>query len=149
MDIVSRETIDARLLDAIARAALGKATSGVSTGAGSRIHLLHANPPEQQRASDVLNHFGALNLSASATALTQGAPDPVIRCRDSQIAADDQVGYLVLRAGEESMRGTLTVAQGVCSLVLPKPSAADYIVCLFRLRGNFASGAAEIRVTPA
>lgn len=149
MDIVNHRILDARLLDAVARAALGSATCGVSTGSDSRIHLLAHNLPEQQRASDVLNNFGTLALKASATTLTAGGPDPVISCRDDQIAADEEIGYLVLRGDEEIRRGTLDVAHGVCSLTISQPSAAEYTVFFYRLRGNFASGALDIRVDSA
>ena len=149
MDIVNHRILDARLLDAVARAALGSATCGVSTGSDSRIHLLAHNLPEQQRASDVLNNFGALTLKASALRLTAGAADPVITCRDDQIAADEQIGYLVLRADEEIRRGALDVAGGACSLTISQPTAAEYTIFFYRLRGNFASGSVKIRVDSA
>lgn len=149
MDIVHLRLHDARLLDAVARSALGNATCGVSTGSDSRIHLRAKNLPEQQRASDVLNNFGALALNASANRLTVGGSDPVISCRADQIAADERVGYLVLRADEEILRGALEVAQGVCSLTLSQPTAAEYTVFFYRLRGNFASGALHIQVDGA
>ena len=149
MDIVNPKILDARLLDAVARAALGNATCGVSIGSDSRIHLLAENLPEQQRASDVLNNFGALVLTASANRLTAGAADPVIICRDEQIAADDQIAYLVLRADEEILRGALDVARGACSLTISQPTAAEYKVFFYRLRGNFASGSLDIRVDSA
>lgn len=149
MDIVSQKAIDPRLLDAVARAALGNATCGVSTGADSRIHLLAENPPDQQRASDVLNRFGALRLSSAAASLRAGEADPVIACRDERIGGDARLGYLVLRAGEEHMRGELNVANGVCSLTLTQPAAAPYTVFLYRLRGDYASGLIDIRVDGA
>ena len=149
MDIVSQKAIDPRLLDAVARAALGNATCGVSTGADSRIHLLANTLPEQQRAKDVLNRFGTLRLGSSATSLRAGAADPVITCRDERIAGDAQLGYLVLRAGEERMRGTLDIVNGECSLTLTQPTAAPYTIFLYRLRGDYASGVVEIRVDSA
>ena len=149
MDIVSREAQDPRLLDAVARAALGNATCGVSTGPAARIHLVSENMPEQQRASDVLHNFGMLQLAASATSLREDDADPVLTCTDEQIAADSQIAYLVLRDEDEWKRGQLTVVDGACSLVLTPSSAADYIVLLYRLRGNFASGSVEIRIDPA
>lgn len=149
MDIVNHKILDAPLLDAVARAALGDATCGVSTGANSRIHLLSKNLPEQQRASDVLNNFGALALKASATRLSAGAADPVVSCRDEQIAADEKVGYLAQRAGEEIMRGELEVVDGACSLTISQPAAAQYTVFFYRLRDNFTSGAVDIRVDSA
>ncbi|MCY4062379.1 MAG: hypothetical protein OXG53_08425 [Chloroflexi bacterium] len=149
MDIVNPKLLDARLLDEVARAALGNATCGVSTGSDSRIHLLAHNLPEQQRASDVLNNFGTLALTASARSLTAGGADPVISCRDDQIAADEQIGYLVLRADEEIRRGALDVARGACSLTISQPAAAQYTVFFYRLRGNFASGSLDFRVDPA
>jgi len=149
MDIVNHKLLDARLLDAVARTALGNATCGVSTGATSRIHLLANNLPEQQRASDVLNNFATLALTASAITLTAGAADPVVSCRDAQIAVDKQIAYLVLRAGEEIARGALDVVQGTCSLTVTQPTAAQYTVLFYRFRGNYASGTVDIRVDPA
>ena len=149
MDIISHQSLDARLLDTVARAALGHATCGVSTGLSSRIHLLTANPSEQGRASDVLNHFGRLKLEASATSLRQGAADPIITCRDEQIAADDQLAYLALRDDEESERGRLDLSGGVASFALRQPEPGVYTVLFYRLAGNFASGTRRIRVDPA
>ena len=149
MDIVNPKIYDARLLDVVARAALGNATCGVSTGSASRIHLLSKNLPEQQRASDVLNNFGLLALRASESKPVAGAVDPVLSCQDEQIAADEQLGYLVLRAGEAYRSGALDVADGACSLTLSKATPAHYLIFMYRLRGNFASGAVEIRVRRA
>jgi len=149
MDIISQNIVDARLLDAVARAALGNATCGVSTGADSRIHLLSKNLPEQQRVSDGLKRAGTLRLRSSATSLRAGDADPVIACRDARIGGDARLGYLALRAGEEHMRGELNVANGECSLTLTQPTAAPYTVFLYRLRGDYASGAIEIRVDGA
>lgn len=149
MDIISPEVLDARLLDEVARAALGKATCGVSVGSDSRIHLLAMNLPEQQRASDVLMHFGLLRLTASAEKLEAGAADPVIHCRDALIAKDERLGFLVLRAGEALMKGSLDIRNGKCSLTLPQPIAAQYTVFFYRNRGNYASGALEIKVERA
>lgn len=149
MDISHHEAFDARLLDTVARAALGNATCGISTGADSRIHLLAKNLPQQQRASDLLSNFGMLRVTASATALTVGAADPAIVCRDEQIAADERLGYVILRSGEETRRGSLDVSEGDTSLFLSQPIAGLYTVFLYRLRGNFASGSVEIRVNPA
>jgi len=149
MEIISHRALDARLLDTVARAALGAATCGVSTGANSRIHLLTANPPEQQRASDVLNHFGRLELEASTLSLRQGDADPVITCADEQIAADDQLAYLTLRDGEESERGRQDVSEGAASIPLRQPAPGEYTLLVYRLAGNFASGTLRIRVDPA
>lgn len=149
MDIVSHKAQDPRLLDAVARAALGNATCGVSTGVDARIHLVSENMPEQQRASDVLHNFGMLQVTASATSLRENDADPVITCADEQIAADPRIGYLVLRDGEEWKRGQLTVVDGACSLVLTPSSAARYTVLLYRLRGNFASASIDIHIEPA
>lgn len=149
MDIISHQAVDPRLLDAVARAALGNATCGVSTGPDARIHLLADNMPEQQRASDVLRNFGLLQLTASATSLRAGEGNPVVTCADEAIAADEQIGYLVLRDDEAIKRGALAVVAGACSLVVTPSPAADYVVLLYRLRGNFASGSAAIRIVPA
>ena len=149
MDVISHLVFDARLLDAVARAALGSATCGVSTGAESRIHLLSSNLADQQRASDLLNSFGSLRVTASASALKTDETAPVISCRDDQIAADQQLGYLVLRGDEVVMRGVLDVAAGACSLTLSQPSAGAYAVFFYRLRGNFASGTVDIRINSA
>ncbi len=149
MDIVNRKAQDPRLLDEVARAALGNATCGVSTGPAARIHLVSENMPEQQRASDVLHNYGMLQVAASATSLGEGEADPVVTCADEQIAGDERIAYLVLRDGEEWKRGQLAVVEGACSLTLRPATAADYIVLLYRLRGNFASASVEIRIDAA
>jgi len=149
MDIISNQVLDALLLDTVARAALGQATCGVSTGADSRIHLLATNAPEQQRASDVLNHFGALAVEASTTALREGEADPTLTCRDDQIAVDEQLAYLVLRDGEESARGRLDVRAGEFSFALKRPAPGAYTVLIYRLAGNFASASVRVRVDAA
>lgn len=149
MDIVSREAQDPRLLDAVARAVLGNATCGVSTGPDARIHLVSENMPEQQRASDVLHNFGMLQVTASATSLREDDADPVITCADAAIAADSQIGYLVLRDEDEWKRGQLAIVDGACSLTLTPSSAGSYTVLLYRLRGNFASATVEIRIEAA
>ena len=149
MDIISNQVLDPILLDAVARAALGQATSGVSTGADSRIHLLNSNAPEQQRASDVLNHFGALALRASAVALRVGEADPTLTCQDDQITTDAQLAYLVLRDGEETDRGRLAVRAGMASFALKRPTPGVYTVLIYRLAGNFASASLQIRVDAA
>jgi hypothetical protein len=146
MDIINHRVVDARLLDTVARAALGNATCGVSTGAASRIHLLTTNLPEQQRASDVLNHFGMLKLETSVTSLREGEPDPTVTCRDAQIAADAQLAYLVLRDDEETGSGRLDLTDGAFSFALRKPLPGDYTVLVYRLAGNFASATVQIRV---
>ena len=150
MDIIRHRDLHNRLLDIVAREALGQSTCGVSTGGGSsRIHLLDGNPPEQQRASDVLKNFGSLAATATVTALTEGEADPQIGCRDALIADDDRLGYVILRDGVSSMRGKGELQNGVFSLTLRQLKAGDYTVFFYRLRGNFASGALQIRVDPA
>lgn len=149
MDIIRHEAFDALLLDAVARSALGPATCGVSTGADSRIHLLTENAPEQQRASDVLNYFGALAVEASAAALREGDADPTITCADDQIAADEALAYLVLRDGEASAHGRLDLQEGWATLRLKRPTPGAYTVLMYRLTGNFASASVQIRVDAA
>ena len=94
MDIISKESLPLPLLDAVARVALGAATSGVSTGDGhSRIHLLSENPAEQRSASDVLANFGRLRLTLSAPSYVEGEAEPVISCHDGIIALDSELAY--------------------------------------------------------
>ncbi len=113
MEITGQSNLNAAMLDAVARAALGKATCGVSVGGGSsRIHLLAHNLPEQQRASDVLNQFGTLSLTADVTRLKVGEADPFVRCADERIAADSQLAYLLLRDDEVIAQGKLAVIAG-------------------------------------
>ena len=97
----------------------------------------------------MLNHFGRLQLEASTLSLSQGDADPVITCADEQIAADDQLGYLTLRDGEESERGRQAISEGAASISLRQPAPGDYTVLVYRLAGNFASGILRIRVDPA
>ena len=147
MDIVGHSNLNTAMLDAVARAALGKATSGVSVGGGvSRIHLMNYNQPEQQRASDVLNHFGALLVTADATRLSPGDAHAVVRCADERIAADSQLAYLVLRGEAVIDQGKVTVTDGQCSFALSDLEIGTYDVLLFQLAGQFASGALRIEL---
>ena len=146
-DIVSQSNLNTALLDAIARAALGKATSGVSVGGGvSRIHLMNHNLPEQQRASDVLNHFDTLAISVDATGSSVASAGPLVRCADERIAADRALAYVALRADEVIAQGELAVADGECALNLSAFAAGAYVVLLYQLAAPFASGSLRIRV---
>ncbi len=150
MDILGRANLDVLLLDAVARAALGAATCGVSVGGGrSRIHLLHHNPPEQQRASDVLSQFGALPLTSSANRVTVGGADPVISCRAALIAEDSALAALILRDGEFFKREQIAVVAGEVSWRLRALTAGTHSIFLYRQTGNYASGALRIQVDPA
>lgn len=147
MDVSGNVEMPALSLDAAARDILGEATSGVSVGGGrSRIHLLDAGALNRQRATKILSNFGALQLSASATNLDQGAADPVIRCRDSAISGDSELGYLVTLDGEVYATGNDIVATGEVSLTLSRPEAGEYAVFVWRKRGNFASAILHITV---
>ena len=149
MDIIAHSSLNTVMLDVVARAALGNATCGVSVGGGrSRIHLVNHNPPEQQLASDVLNHFGSLLLSADKTRLTAGAAAPVVRCADERIAADSRLAYLVLRDGAISAQGRVEVNRGQVALTLPALEVGIHDVFLYQLAGQFASGVLRIRVDP-
>jgi len=147
MEITGQSNLNSAMLDAVARAALGKATCGVSVGGGSsRIHLMTHNLPEQQRASDLLNHFGTLSLAADLTRLKIGEADPVVRCADERIAADSQLAYLLLRDGEVIARGKMPVIAGQASLTLSALDVGVHDVFLYQLTGQFASGSLRIRV---
>ncbi len=150
MDIISQASLNVTMLDAVARAALGAATCGVSVGGHqSRIHLLYYNMPEQQRASDVLNHFGALPLSATPSRLTAGDTDPVVSSRADMIAGDSALAYLLMRDDAVIERGQVEVIDGGIALSLSDLRAGIHDVFLYRLTGNFASGAARIEVDTA
>ncbi|MYD11577.1 MAG: hypothetical protein F4X02_16230 [Chloroflexi bacterium] len=147
MDIIAQTNLNPEMLNAVARAALGPATCGVSVGGGqSRIHLVNYNPPEQQRASDALNHFGSLSLSADQSRMRVGGPDPVIHCADERIAADRQLAYLIFRDGALITQGKLDVTGGKVSLTLSAPAPGVHDVLLHQLAGQFASGSLRIQV---
>lgn len=150
MDIINNEAWQTSLLDAVARDALGAATCGVSVGGGrSRIHLVNDNPPEQQRASDVFNNFDTLQLSLSAENFIEGDPDPVIACRDRLIAADSALAYLVVLDDEVLLRDRGDVVDGQFSLALTGLSAGSYLVFVYRISGNYASGSVRFNVDKA
>ena len=147
MDISTKAELPIRALDALARDILGDATCGVSAGNGvARIHLLQANEDTRRRCADILANFGALTLSATAIRLDEGAADPVISCRDQAISADSELGYLVTLDGETYAQGSDSVSAGVLSLTLSRPAAGEYVVFVWRKRGNFASGSLKISV---
>ena len=150
MDIVSQSALPVSFLDLAARQALGEGTSGVSAGGGaSRIHLLDASPANQKRASDVMNHFGALRVRADKTVMTEGEADPVISCHDAAIAGDTELGYLALLDNGIYAQGRDRVLSGRLSLTLGSPVAGVYAIYLYRRRGNYASGHARITVNEA
>ncbi len=150
MDIINNEAWQTSLLDAVARDALGAATCGVSVGGGrSRIHLVNDNPPEQQRASDVFNNFGTLQLSLSAEKFIESDPDPVIACRDRLIAADSALAYLVVLDDEVLLRDRGDVVDGQFSLALTGLSAGRFLVFVYRISGNYASGSVRFNVDDA
>lgn len=147
MDIIAQTNLNPEMLNAVARAALGKATCGVSAGGGqSRIHLVNHNLPEQQRASDALNHFGSLSLSADRLRMRAGDPDPVLRCADARIAADRQLAYLIIRDGAIIAQGQLDVIGGQAALTLSAPAPGLHDLFLYQLAGQFASGSLRIQV---
>lgn len=147
MDIIAQSNLNAAMLNAVARAALGRATCGVSVGGGlSRIHLLNHNLPEQQRASDVLNHFGTLSLTAERSRISAGDANPIVSCADERIAADRQLAYQVYRDGEIIAQGKLDVIGGKASLTLSAPEIGVHDVFLYQLAGQFASGSLQIQV---
>lgn len=147
MDIVSQRITNTLFLDRVARAVLGKATSGVSVGGGaSRIHLLDGNGANQARSSDIFNHFNTLQLSVEGAATREGETAPVIRCQDGAIALDSEMGYLVLLDGEVYAQGRDSLIKGELSLTLSSPAAGTYDIFVFRLRGNFASASTRIHV---
>ena len=147
MDVSRNVEMPALSLDAVARDVLGEATCGVSVGGGkSRIHLLDSGALNRRRAEDILRNFGTLRLSASATNLDQGAADPVIKCRDSAISGDSELGYLVTLDGEIYATGTDRVAAGEISLTLGRPQAGDFAVFVWRKRGDYASAVMNITV---
>ena len=150
MDIISKGNLHVTLLDEVARAALGAATCGVSVGGGrSRIHLRSHNLPEQQRASDVLNHFGSLPLTVSASRLTTADADPVINCRADLISRDRALAWLRLQNGAVGARGQVDVVDDQINLTLSDLPAGIHDVFLYRLIGNYASGALRIKIDPA
>lgn len=147
MEIIAQGNLNSAMLNAVARVALGQATCGVSVGGGaSRIHLMNHNPPEQQRASDVLNHFGSLSLTADQSRMSAGGADPVVSCADTRIATDSQLAYLVLRDEAIIAQGRLDVIGGQCSLTLSAPEVGVHDVFLYQLAGQFASGSLRIQV---
>ena len=150
MDVIRNATLPLAMLDHLAREILGASSCGVSVGGGrSRIHLVDANPAHQQRCADMLSHFDALQLSASASSLNAGAADPVIRCSDAALGADSDIGYLVTLDDEVYASGRDKVVSGAIALTLRDPAPGDYAVFVFRLRGNYASGTQRIRVEEA
>lgn len=150
MDIISKGTFEAVLLDHIARRVMGRATSGISVGGGfSRIHLLNDSAANQRRASDILNHFNTLQLIETRTGMKEGEADPVIRCRDQAIANDADIGYLILFDGAFYAKGSESVVSGELSLALSRPAAGAYSVFVYRLRGNYASASIQIVVQEA
>lgn len=147
MDIVGRAKLNIHMLDAVARAALGAAICGVSVGAGvSRIHLKSHNLPNQKRASEVLSNIGALALVSGASRADIESAEPHISCCSDLISGDRALGYLRLQDDEIVEQGKVELIAGELRWTLRGLTAGVHEVFLFRLAGNYASGALRIRV---
>lgn len=146
MDIIMKRALDARMLDIVARGALGAATVGVSVNEGmSRVHLPQGNPPEQGRASDLLSNFGALRLTPGTAPRSSGAPH-IFSLGAGVFAEDEQIAFAVAGADAVVQIGRAAAANNQISLDLSELAAGDYSVIVYRLRDTYASGMLPIRI---
>lgn len=149
MEIKIGAALEPRLLDIVARGALGGATVGVSICEGmSRVHLPHGNPPEQQRASDLLNNFGALTLMLERAPAAAGSPYS-IRVSGGFFAVAEPLAYALLRADAVVASGRAELSAGLLALDFSRQDAGEYELLVYRLRDSFASGIMRLRISAA
>ncbi len=150
IDISHVTKLNPLVIDLIVREAIPE-TIGLSTGSyGTIVHLPDdAEAADQALASDIMEAFGNLVVTADKTTMTEGDADPIITCADASISGDADVGYVVLLDGIEYASGIDTVDAGVVTLTLASPVAGVYEVFIYRQTGNYASGSVVITVSPA
>lgn len=146
MDMYSDQPMHPVALDKMVRLALGEATTGISVGRGTRVHLSDSSPDRQLIARAILDAYATLPVRASASVLTEDDPAPQIVCASALIADDGQMGYVVLLDGEIYAEGVTPIIAGGVTLNLIDPVAGVYDVFLFRQRGDYACGMVQIHV---
>jgi len=148
IDIQRTIAIQSPVVSNIADAVLTESAVSTNNSNHTRIHLPDgATTAQQSIAQSILDNYGALPVSASATALSEGDSDPVMTCDDSSIVSDSDMGYVVLLDGDIYAEGTTSVDSGEATLTLVSPIAGVYEVFLYRRTGNYASGSIQITVS--
>ena len=146
IDITTPTVYPIEPINFIARELLDIATSGVSIRLDTAIHLIDESQANQDIAQDILDNFDSLTVTASATNINEGDPDPVITCNDSAIVNDAEIGWVVIVDGDIYADGTTTVTGGTATLTLIAPSYGIYDIYLYRLVSNYSSGSITITV---
>ena len=146
MDIIDNSSLSFSMLNTMASNLLSSDYRGVSVNSQSKIHLPDdATQQTQDVAQAIFDNYDTLSILSTITNMTEGNPtDPIIT---NQVAlADSQLGYIVTFDGEVYDEGTTPTTAGIATLNLVDPVAGEYIVYLYRLEGNFASGLITITV---
>jgi hypothetical protein len=146
MEITTDTIIEITFLDTIARDILDIATDGVVVGGNSRIVLNDTSQDNQDKAQNILDNFGSLTVTASATNINEGDADPIITCDDVAIANDTEIGWVVIADGELYADGITDVTAGTSTLTLTAPTYGVYDIYLYRLVSDYSSGSITVTV---
>ena len=133
-------------LDTIARAILGDNTAGVSVGDYSAIVLLADTPELIETATNILNGYQLVTVTADPETMTEGAGDVTITCNDPLIAGDGDAGYVVLLDGALFASGRDTVTAEGVELSLPDPMDGEYTIYIYRVASPYQSGFTHVTV---
>lgn len=116
---------------------------GVSTGAGTIVHLDDATTPaDQTKVENILANYGGLTVNADKTTMTEGDAAPVITVS----SADATLGYVVLLDGNKYASGDVVPSAGTATLNLVSPVAGVYQIFVFRKTGDYSNGSVTITV---
>lgn len=134
-DVMTSAVYPIAVMDVIVRALFD--VFGVSVGDyGTRVHV---NAGESEHDVQVfLDNVGSLVVDD--VTITEGDPDPVVRCDDAKIISDASVGYVVMLDGELYASGVMAVAAGVAEDTLESPISGEYECWMFRTAFPFESG---------
>lgn len=143
-NITNQSILPIVALDKISRLVLGSDVLGCSVSDTSIIHLEDtASASTENQAGKIMDNWGNLNPSPSASSMVVGDADPTI----TQTSADSDLEFVVTLDGNLYSSGTVTVTAGTATLTLVDPEDGEYIIYFARSSANFASGSTTITVT--
>lgn len=140
-DVTFIKDVPISVLAAAIELALPLKTSGVSSGAGRCVvHLLAANPSDEQVAANVIAQAGTLTVNRDTGYINaNGSETATITCATDQAS----MAYVVTREGQVYSTGTAQAAGGVVTLTLATNVVGTYVVSLIHPSG-IGSGSVTI-----
>lgn len=128
------------LATAIELALPGK-TSGVSAGGGrSVVHLVAANPTDEQIAANVIAQAGTLTVNRDTGYINANGSETATITHSTNEAS---VAYVVTRDGQLYSQGTAQASGGVITLTLATNLVGTYVVTIIHPSG-IGSGSVTI-----